>query len=66
MAVATRKSYFLSVYKYAATADRGKGYWDIKRKFGATTHFSEISKLQFRKKWYTSLCILAPFRIFVA
>ena len=58
--------YFCAVYKYAGNADRGKGYWDIKRKFGVTTHFSEISKLQFGKKWYTSLCILAPFRIFVA
>ena len=41
-----KQRYFCAVYKYARKADRGKGYWDIKRKFGVTTHFSEISKLQ--------------------
>ena len=31
-------------------AHLGKDYWDPKRKLGLTTHFSEIFKLQFRKK----------------
>ena len=45
-----KQRYFSAVYKYAGKADLGKGYWDIKRKFGVTTHFSEISKLQFGDK----------------
>ena len=37
-----------------------------KKKLGVTMHFSEITKLQFRKKSHTLLYILALFRDIVA
>ena len=51
------------VYNYAGKEDLGKGYWDPKRKLGETTHFSEIIKLQFRKK-YAIHCFVLWYRFF--
>ena len=59
--------HFWAVYNYAGKAEFCKGYWDLKRKLGVTTHFSEIIKLQFgKKKCHTLRCILGLFRINVA
>ena len=41
-----------------AFRDSNKGYWNVSRKLGITTHFSKIIKLQFGKKCHTSLGIL--------
>ena len=44
-----KQRYVCVVYIYAREADLGKGYWNLKRKLGATMHFSEIIKLQYVK-----------------
>ena len=41
------QKYFCAVYGYAGKADLSKGYWNPKRKLGATAHFSEIIKQQY-------------------
>jgi len=38
------------VYDYVGKADLGKGYQNPKRRFGVTTHFSEVTELKFGKK----------------
>ena len=50
----------------AEKAELSKCSWCLKRKLGATEHFSEIIKLPFDKKSHTLLCILALFRIIVS
>ena len=42
-------------YSYAGKADLSKGYWNSKRKLGATKHFSEIIKIQFAIYCYVFL-----------
>jgi len=42
-------------------ADLGKGCRNPKRKFGVTTHFSEVIELKFGKKLPFILCILTLF-----
>ena len=50
----------------AGKKDRSKGRRnEKKKKLGVTTHFSEIIKLQFGKKFHTLLCILDVFAISV-
>ena len=38
-------SFFCQVYNYAEKADLSKGYWNLKRKLGVTSHISEIINL---------------------
>ena len=52
---------FCAVYNYAEKAELSKCSCYAKRKFGVTMHFSEIIKLQFRKK---SPCIALYFTAF--
>ena len=47
--------YFYAIYDYTGKADFSKSYWNSKRKLGVTTHFSEISKLQFGKKCHIAM-----------
>jgi len=48
-------------------ADLSKGFQNLKRKLGVTTHFSEIIELKVGKKIPYILCILKLFlRIMVA
>ena len=47
----TNTTIFLhGLYDYVEKADLNKGYQNPKRKFGVTTHFSEIIELKFGKK----------------
>ena len=47
-------------------AELSKCSWYPKRKLGVAMHFSEIIKLQFRKRSHTLLYILALFRDIIA
>ena len=58
--------YFCAVLNYTEKAELTKCSWYLKRKLGVTMHFSEIIKIQFRKKSHTLLYILAFFRDIVA
>ena len=53
---------FLRGLKLYGEAELTKCFWYLKRKLGVTMDFSEIIKLQFRKKSHTLLYILAFFR----
>jgi len=53
--------YFCAAYDYVEKVDLNKGYQNQKRKFGVTTHFSEIIELKCVKKLPFILCILALF-----
>jgi len=55
------KQYFCAVCDYVKKADLSKGYQNPKRKFGVTTHFSEIIELKFGKKLPYILCIFTLF-----
>ena len=44
------QGYFCAVENYAEKAELTKCSWYSKRELGVTMHFSEIIKLQFRKK----------------
>ena len=57
---------FCAVLNYTEKAELSKCFWYPKRKLGVTMHFSEIIKLQFRKKSHTLLYILALFRDVIA
>ena len=53
-----KQQYFCAVYDYVEKADLSKGYQNPKRKFGVTTHFSEIIALKFGKKLpYIIICV---------
>ena len=60
------QEYCCAVLNYAEKAELCKCFWYPKRKLGVTMHFSEIIKLQFRKKSHTLLYILALFRDVIA
>jgi len=55
------QKYFCAVYVYVEKADLSKGCQNPKRKFGGTTHFSEIIELKLGKKLPCILCILTLF-----
>jgi len=55
------QQHFCTAYDYVEKADLGKGYQNTERKWGVTTHFSEIIELTFRKKLPYILCILVLF-----
>ena len=55
------QGYFCAAQNYAQKAELSKCSWYPKRKFGVTSHFSEIIKLQFGKERHTLLCILKLF-----
>ena len=38
----TYTKYFCAVYDNVSKADLNKAYWNLNRKLGITTHFSEI------------------------
>ena len=63
-------AYVLRISRYSGflwvVATNTKCSWYPNRKLGVTMHFSEIIKLQFRKKSHTLLYILALFRNIVA
>ena len=63
--VLTNTGIFCAAQNYAEKAKLSKCSWYPKRKFGVTTHFSEIIKLQFGKERYTLLCILKLFTNFI-
>ena len=44
--VPTNIKYFCAAYDYTGKADLSKGYWNLKRKLGVTTHFLELIKQQ--------------------
>jgi len=48
-------------YDYVEKANPSNGHQSPNRKWGATTHFSEIIELKFGKKFPYILCILMPF-----
>ena len=47
-------------------ADLSKGFQNLKRKLGVTTHFSEIIELKVEKKIPYILCILKLFFLIMA
>ena len=60
------QEYFCPVENYTEKAELSKCFWYLKRKLGVTMRFSEIIKLQVRKKFHTLLYILALFRDIIA
>ena len=60
------REYFCAAENYTEKAELSKCFWYLIRKLGVTMHFSEIIKLQFRKKSQTLLYILAVFRDIIA
>ena len=56
------QEYFCAVYNYTEKAELTNFFWYLKRKLGVAMLFSEIIRLQFRKKSHTLLYILAVFR----
>jgi len=58
----THTSVFLRGFNdFVENADLSKDYWNPKRKFGVTTHFSEIFELKIGKKIPYILRILKNF-----
>ena len=48
----TNGKYFFPDNDYMRQVDHIRGYWNPKRKLGVTTHFSEITALQYgEKRW---------------
>ena len=56
--VPAKTKVLFAVYNCRGKEDVGNGYWNLKRKLGVTTHFSEVIKLQCGEKCYTLFCIL--------
>ena len=48
--VPTNEKYFFPDNDYVRQVDHIRGYWNSKRKLGVTTHFSEITVLQYGEK----------------
>ena len=59
------QGYFCTVQTYAEKEELSKCSRYQKRKFGVTTHFSEIVKLQFGKEHHTLLYILKLFNLII-
>ena len=55
------QGYFCAVQNYGEKEELSKFSWYPKRKLGVTTHFSEITKLQFGKERHILLCNLKLF-----